>query len=83
MKARYGAGRSVGMSIILLEQNDVFDAVMGGLSAEANGADLGDFPPTHRWQCGMQVHVVGFGMECAEERFQRLSQTRPLDPLSW
>ena len=44
------------MSIILLEQNDVFDTVMAGLSAEAIGADLGDFLPTHRWQFGMQVH---------------------------
>jgi hypothetical protein len=39
---------------------------MGRLAAEANVADLGDFTPTHRWQFGIKVHVVGFGMECAE-----------------
>jgi len=31
--------------------------MMGGLSAEAIGADLGDFPPAHRWQCGVQVYT--------------------------
>jgi hypothetical protein len=39
-----------------LNQHDVLDTMMGGLSAEAIGADLGDFPPAHRWQCGVQVH---------------------------
>jgi hypothetical protein len=38
-----------------LNQNDVFDTVMEGLSAEANGADLDDFLPTHRWQFSVQV----------------------------
>jgi hypothetical protein len=31
-----------------LNQNDVLDTVMGGLSAEAIGADPSDFPPTHQ-----------------------------------